>query len=61
MEKYFRKKSVSLEQPKQILKKEHTGVKAPPPKMQDPNVREYGRNYDIYNDKLKNDPYDDDD
>lgn len=32
-----------------------------PENVRDPNRREYGRDYDIYNDKTDNDPWDDDD
>lgn len=36
-------------------------LKILPENVRDPNRREYGRDYDIYNDKLDNDPWDDDD
>lgn len=36
-------------------------LKILPENVRDPNRREYGPDYDIYNDKLKNDPWDDDD
>ncbi|MCA9401593.1 MAG: phage terminase large subunit, partial [Candidatus Omnitrophica bacterium] len=36
-------------------------LKILPENVRDPNRREYGSDYDIYNDKLENDPWDDDD
>lgn len=55
------KKSAGGEPKKSIFKKENPQTKGPFKKASDPNQREYGKKYDIYNDKLDNDPHDDDD